>query len=578
MRKLTTLFRRSPAELRFRLRQEAANLWLWKYPPRPRLAIPASPLPGLSLPLPPVSTGTLEERILAHEFPLLGLTIATGPAINWRQDYVSGRQTGLDYFRAIPYLDASRAGDHKVIWELNRHQHLVVLAQRGRPEDLCEIATQLSSWLAQNPFQCGINWASALEVAFRALSWLSIWHLCGPRLPASLHEPWLQSLYHHGLHLEYNLSVYFSPNTHLLGEAVALYALGRLLPQWPRAQRWARLGGDWVRRQYETQVRPDGSHFEQSSYYHVYALDFFLLFSRLSGEGNPAIPRMAGFLNALLGPSGRIFLIGDDDGGRLFHPYGDHAAYGQQTLADAGYLDAPRSACFPDAGLVSWVDGSRHVLFDAGPFGGGSAGHSHADTLQILVRQGAQAILTDPGTYTYVGDPAARDRFRGTAMHNTLRLDERDQAEPADPFRWNNPPEVVLEEYSPVAAQALCRSRDGRQHRRRLAFEDEGRSLFVLDTTLGCRSVERFWHPGLDPEPAGPLRWRLGPSAWLLLDQPAERIPSLRSPALGASQPAASLLSRHPGETPLAAALWFAEECPYQGVRCGATKIEWITI
>ena len=28
----------------------------------------------------------------------------------------------------------------------------------------------------------------------------------------------------------------------------------------------------------ERQVREDGSHFEQSAYYHVYALDFFLLY------------------------------------------------------------------------------------------------------------------------------------------------------------------------------------------------------------------------------------------------------------------------------------------------------------
>jgi len=578
MHKLATVFRRSPAEIRFRLRQEIVNLRLWHRPPRPRLFLPPSPFPGFTLPRPPAETDSLAERILGHDFPVLGLNITAGTHISWRRDYLSGRQTGLEYFRKIPYLDASHAGDHKIIWELNRHQHLVVLAQRGRPEDLREIAAQLTSWLDQNPFHCGINWASALEVAFRALSWLWIWHLCGTRLPVALQEPWMQSLYHHGLHLEYNLSIYFSPNTHLLGEAVALFALGHLLPQWPRAKQWATLGALWVRRQYESQVRPDGSHFEQSSYYHVYALDFFLLFARLSGETHPAIHRMADFLAALLGPSGHLFLTGDDDGGRLFHPYGDHATYGQQTLREAGYRNQPQTTLFPDAGLLTWVDGSRHVLFDAGPFGGGSAGHSHADTLQILIRQGSQAILTDPGTYTYVGDPAARDRFRGTAMHNTLRLDGRDQAVPADPFRWNDPPHVVMEEFSSLGAQAFYRSADGRQHRRRIDFQHDGRALAILDTTLGSRSVERFWHPGLEPEPAGPLRWRLGPTAWLLLDKPAEPISSARSSALGACQPATSLLSRHDGETPLAAALWFDQECPYQGVRCGSTKVEWIAV
>ena len=61
-------------------------------------------------------------------------------------------------------------GDHKWIWELNRHQHLIVLAQAhlltGRYEFISEIEGELASWLAQNPFVRGINWASALEVAF----------------------------------------------------------------------------------------------------------------------------------------------------------------------------------------------------------------------------------------------------------------------------------------------------------------------------------------------------------------------------------------------------------------------------
>ena len=35
----------------------------------------------------------------------------------------------------------------------------------------------------------------------------------------------LSSLYQHGCYIERNLSTYFSPNTHLLGEAVVLHAL-----------------------------------------------------------------------------------------------------------------------------------------------------------------------------------------------------------------------------------------------------------------------------------------------------------------------------------------------------------------
>ena len=181
---------RSPAEIKFRLRQESANLYLWLARPGyagrfpARLALPnahavCGALQGTSFEAAVIANA---KNILAHRFPLLGVTIDTGTDIEWRKDYAHNKTSGTSYFRRIPYLAFSAVGDHKFIWELNRHQHLVLLAQAhlftGAPEYSAEIFAQLESWLIQNPFQRGINWASALEVAFRALSWIWIWHLC----------------------------------------------------------------------------------------------------------------------------------------------------------------------------------------------------------------------------------------------------------------------------------------------------------------------------------------------------------------------------------------------------------------
>ncbi|MCX6597299.1 MAG: hypothetical protein NTV70_13135, partial [Acidobacteria bacterium] len=214
---------RSRAEIQFRLRQELVNrLMLW-WPPKapPERAGFSYPAPDFSANVP-----ALAQEILAHRFPMLGTVIETGPEIRWRRDYLHGLETGTAFFRRIPYLDRDKAGDHKVIWELNRHQHWVVLALAG---ETAEIERQLTSWWEQNPFQRGINWASALEVAFRALSWLQVLSILGERMPKR--QQLLDSLYQHGLHLEYNLSFYFSRNTHLLGEALALAALGELFPR-----------------------------------------------------------------------------------------------------------------------------------------------------------------------------------------------------------------------------------------------------------------------------------------------------------------------------------------------------------
>ena len=72
------------------------------------------------------------------------------------------------------------------------------------------------------------------------------------------------------------LSTYFSPNTHLLGEAWLYFFIGTLFPGLESAARWRQRGWKILEREAAKQVREDGFYFEQSTYYHVYALDMFL--------------------------------------------------------------------------------------------------------------------------------------------------------------------------------------------------------------------------------------------------------------------------------------------------------------
>src|SRR5258708_30054542 len=73
---------------------------------------------------------------------------------------------------------------------------------------------------------------------------------------------------------------------------------------------------------------------------------------------------------------------------------------------------------------------------DAGPQGTQGGGHGHADALSVTLQSQQHSLLIDPGTYEYAGEGAERDRFRGTAMHNTLRIDGADQAETVTAFSW----------------------------------------------------------------------------------------------------------------------------------------------
>lgn len=540
---------RSFDEISFRARQEAANFYLYLSKPQfkgeapQRLDLPevetiVAALQNSAFASSVISTA---DQIIRHKFPILGVTLDTGEAIQWRRDYIHERDSAADYFRRVPYLEFAAVGDHKFVWELNRHQHLVLLAQAHaftrNQVYRDEVFSQLSSWFEQNPFQQGINWASALEVAFRALSWVWVYHLLGAQMPEAFRREFLTGLYQHALHLSENLSVYFSPNTHLLGEAVALFAVSTLFPAFDRSGKWRRRSSEIVSAQLQFQVQSDGSHFEQSTYYHVYALDFFLQFYLLAGRPagfEPVLHHMADYLFWLLGPSRRISFFGDDDGGRLFHPYGSRNEFGRATLATCGVLfdredwkgtsddlsqqavwwigsdvlshAAPKAAVpsgnrlFERSGSIFLQSTGLWLQMDCGPFGYGGAGHSHSDTLSFVLEQPDAKLLIDPGTYTYISDLQLRNWFRGSSGHNTVAVDGLNQASPQGPFRWGSKPDVSLNRWRSTATggavDCTCRY-SGFTHRRRLLLD--GNSVVVLDEMDGPQGdhlCEQHWHRG----------------------------------------------------------------------------------
>jgi hypothetical protein len=544
---------RTPQELAYRLRQELVNIKLLYRPPcwKPLRHSPALPGFPASASVARRLRGTafagevkkLADDILAHRFPLFETIISTGTEIEWRRDYINLKATDTRYFQRIPYLDPVCAGDHKIIWELNRHQQLVLLAQAYVLFDdrlyLTEVISQIESWWSQNPFQRGINWASALEAAFRAVSWIWILHLAADALPVPIVTRLHESLFLHGLHIETNLSFYFSPNTHLLGEAVALHALGVALPEAPFSSRWKQLGAKVIEEQMAKQIRDDGTQFEQSTYYHLYALDMFLFHAVLAKPSEHylgKLARMADYLDALLGHDRRLPFLGDDDGGRWFFPYGRRDEFGRATLATCSALlsrddwqceegDFYSQACWwlncepsvtpasaavsslhHDSGVAILQSASCKVVVDAGPFGSGAAGHSHAGKLSLIITAQDREILVDPGTFTYLG--SERDYFRGTAAHNTIRIDGLDQADPVNPFRWACPPHVRILQWTPSDTgdilQAECAYR-GFMHRRHVQMvtgaERDPLALIILDEISGPPGVhmlEQFWHLGED--------------------------------------------------------------------------------
>ncbi len=497
------------------------------------------------------------ERICQHRFDLLGYAnLDQGAQIDWHSDRVHGKSAPRKPWFKVKYLDFEEVGDSKVTWELNRHQHFVTLAKAFRLTGDAKFASELFSqwhhWHSQNPYPVGINWASSLEVAFRSLSWLWTHFLMAdsPATPSTFRQSWLRSLAISGRHIETYLSTYFSPNTHLLGEAVALFFIGTLCPEIPSSRRWQQRGWRIVQQEAARQVRPDGLHFEQSTYYHVYALDFFLHSAILASLNQIEVPKafdrtlekMLDIL-AALARGGVTPNLGDDDGGRLFDPSrnrmrhmtdplatgavlfgrGDFKiAAGAPTeemlwlLGESGLKEFQRiqgeqlpdsSAAFRTSGLFLMSGKNREwqLAIDAGPQGAHTAGHGHADALSLTLTASGRELLIDSGTGEYVGPEFERDLFRSTRAHNTLMVGGADQARPRGPFGWERLPRVQAEGW--IAGKAFdlfVGSHDGYSHlpnpviHRRFVFALKSGLFFVRDLALGFGEypLDLFWHVG----------------------------------------------------------------------------------
>jgi hypothetical protein len=470
-----------------------------------------------------------------------------GGDVDWHLDPVHQRRAPIGFWARIPFLDP-RAGDHKVVWELNRHQHWLALGRAawltGDRRYRGVFQKQLGSWLAANPPLTGTNWASMLELAFRSISWIWSLHLFVP-FDDEPGDCWtvdlLLGLDRQLSQISRHLSLYFSPNTHLLGEALALYVAGRVLPELRRAARWEAIGRQVLIHEGHAQVHSDGGHAELSPHYHRYALDFYLLALAVARRtDDPAAEtfaevasRMASFCRAMADDDGRLPTIGDDDGGMLFPVCGRHPADVRDSLAIAAtLLDRPDLGIGEPPEEVIWMAGgeasripqhypdrrqssqllpvsgyavlrspSAHAIVDVGRFGFLNGGHAHADALSIVLSVHGHRLLIDPGTSTYTMDREVRDRFRSTAMHNTVVIDGRPQSRPAGPFHWHALPQASPTLWTSGASfDCVEGQHDGylpEVHRRTVVRSND--LWLVADHVLGAGShrLDAHWH--VDP-------------------------------------------------------------------------------
>jgi uncharacterized heparinase superfamily protein len=434
------------------------------------------------------TTVNAADTCCRHVFDLLGSgPVSMGPTIDWHCDFTSGHRYDPSG-HSVDLRPAAYPGgpDIKVPWELSRCQHLVWLGQAywftNEETYAREFVAQVTDWIAANPPRFGVNWASTMDVAIRAVNWLWAYHFLrpSPALTDAFLVSFHKSLLAHGRHIIANLERWGPLTTnHYLADLAGLAYLGLLCPHFREAPTWRDFGLRELWREMGRQVYPDGVDFEASIAYHRLAVELFLspiVLCQLQGVPVPdevmrRLEKMLEFVMHYTRPDGTVPLIGDSDNGRLarlrawdeperewvdhryllaiaavlfrrvdfglaagahwheaFWMWGERALRFKEELDRASWPPPrPRSRAFADGGLYFMRDADAYVAVDAGPSGQiGHGGHAHNDTLSFEFHALGQSWVVDPGSYVYTADYGARHRYRSSSYHNIVVIDDQE--------------------------------------------------------------------------------------------------------------------------------------------------------
>jgi uncharacterized heparinase superfamily protein len=421
-------------------------------------------------------------------------------------DLLRGRFTFVNQSRQV---DAWWPEGASRLWLFHLHGFtwavdLATAARRGRAEAASALRRAITDWLAQHPVDARDAW-HPFVVSERLMAWLVVRDL----LP-DLDDVVRPALLLHAAFLDRHLENDVGGN-HLLKNLVALLLAGCAFDG-PYPERWRKRAASRLERELAIQVLPDGGHYERSPMYHLLVLADLL--AALWASGRREMPVSVPLADAVR----RMQAVAKS----LVHPDGEFPLFNDSVLGEApapARLIGPSTNPAPD--LLPWTGYARLplpegvLIADCGPPGPDDLpAHIHADALSFELSLGDRRVLVDGGVFDYTAG-ALRDQLRGTAAHNTVQVDRRDQSEVWSTFRVGRRARVRLVHHAPGVVVAALDGYAGLAVRHERRFEVfPGRGWRILDTVAGAgvHTVEARLrlHPS--------LQFRVGVGEWLVCD------------------------------------------------------------
>lgn len=428
------------------------------------------------------------------------LSLACGFPPNWFQNPATGQSVSPDRswtgMRFASGFASDDYGDLKFILEPSRFLFVYPLARAyaiGGDERFPEAFwTAIEDWARNNPPMSGPLWICGQESSLRILAFSFA-------LFAFLHSPattprrvalLLSMIAAHAWRTEQTVGYARSQRSnHLFSEAVGLWTAGTLYPELRSAAEWQKHGTRLLSEAVRDQITPEGVFLQHSFNYQRMVLHLLLWTLRLAEihhvQLDPEIRARteAGleFIHSFVdAESGQAPNYGSNDGSYILPlaacDYADYrpllqlgaGVLGRQSSLKPGLWDepalwlcgaspsmiepVPARPVSPAAEKVGFVSG--HGFSDAGSpvtgyhrigtekswamvrAGSYTRRPFQADQLHVDLWWHGLNLARDAGTYLYNGAPPWNNGLAGTAVHNTVRVDRRDQMRRASRFLW----------------------------------------------------------------------------------------------------------------------------------------------
>jgi hypothetical protein len=417
------------------------------------------------------------EHILAGNLPFFGaLSFACGFPPRWFQNPVTGQSVSAHQHWTQMRFASPAYGDLKFILEPSRFLLIYPLvrayALSGDERFPQAFWSAIEDWARHSPPMSGPLWICGQECSLRILAWTFALHAF-IHSPSSTNERvalLVSMIAAHAWRTAQTLGYARSQRSnHLISEAVGLWTAGTLYPELREAQVWKNLGAHLLHEAVLDQITPAGVSQQHSFNYQRMILHLLLWTLRLAEIHDAPLhddirvraQAAFDFMRAWVDPvSGLAPKYGSDDSS-LILPLAPGAYRDFRPLLQLGAavlhrpalqsgswdeaplwfgvmpatLEKPAPSPIPsvETGYFRLGDENSWALIRAGRY---TRRPFQADQLHVDLWWQGINLARDAGTYLYNGPPPWNNGLAGTAVHNTVMVDHRDQMRRAGRFLW----------------------------------------------------------------------------------------------------------------------------------------------